>query len=138
MEEAFVLELWNDFGIDGENKLASCLEIGDNFATEAEDGNEEGMDFYLLVCYSKPFVVKESFICPWGEEFSVGQLAVRGQYYQKWSTGPQNYVYRASLKLLVVMLRISGQSSFPWFPKSIGYRVRTQCMHCQRVKLGKV
>jgi len=55
-EEAFVRELWDGFRTDGEN-LASYLEIEDNFAIAVEEGNEEGMDFYLLVYYLQPFVV---------------------------------------------------------------------------------
>ena len=111
-----MLELWDDFGTDGKN-LTSCLEIGDNFATKAEDGNE-GVDFYLLVCYSKPFVVKESFICLWGEEFSAGQLAIRGRYYQKWGMGPQNYVYTAMSQISCCHIEDIRAIKFPMVPQT--------------------
>jgi len=44
-----MLDLWDDYGTDGAY-LASCLQLKDNFATQVEVDNDEGVDFYLLLC----------------------------------------------------------------------------------------
>jgi hypothetical protein len=48
--------LWDDFGTDGEH-LASYLGLGENFAVEAKQDNEEGVKFYLLLCCKQIYVV---------------------------------------------------------------------------------
>lgn len=115
--DSFVFELWDDFGTNGEN-LASCLDLGENFATAAEEDNEEGVDFYLLVCCSKPYVVREAFTCPWGEQFLPGQLAVRARYFQKWGTGSHNYVYRAKSQYAHCHVGDIRAVKFPMIPQT--------------------
>lgn len=117
MQDAFVFELWDEFGSDGEN-LACCLELGENFAIEAEEGNDEGVDFHLLVCCSRPYVVQEPFSCSWGEKFTPGQLAVKARYYQKWGTGLQNYVYRSKSQIAHCHVEDIRAVKFPMIPQA--------------------
>ncbi len=43
------------------DELANVLEIGDNLAVNVEDGNLEGMAFYLILCTKALHKVKEAF-----------------------------------------------------------------------------
>ena len=53
---------WTDFGADGEH-LASSLELGQNFATNAAEDNEAGVDFEVLMCTKVAYIVKKGFAC---------------------------------------------------------------------------
>ena len=95
-----VREQMEDFG-DGsesqfgceEDSLADLLELGDNFVVPAEPNNKEGVQFYILACLRKKFLVREAFVCKWGSEFNVGDYAVQGRYYQKWGSSQKSYVF---------------------------------------------
>jgi hypothetical protein len=54
------------FGIEGDDLVASTLEIGDNFVVNVRFGNAKGMNFYLISCSKAIHVVKEDFKCHWG------------------------------------------------------------------------
>jgi hypothetical protein len=45
------------------------VSIGDNFAVNAEEGNEEGVEFYILLCTKTNFIIEEFFTYPWGQRF---------------------------------------------------------------------
>jgi hypothetical protein len=49
METTFKEDEWDDYVIDGDH-LATCILLGENFAIFAKEGNEEGADFYILLC----------------------------------------------------------------------------------------
>ncbi len=58
---------WDQLGECGEY-LANYLEVGDNFAVN-EEGNEEDVDFYLVL-YTQPIHnVAKDFIDPWKTKF---------------------------------------------------------------------
>jgi hypothetical protein len=78
MEIAFHEDDWDDYGVDGEN-LASCIFWGHNFVVNSE-GNDEGVDFYILMCTKTLFAFTTSFKCPWRQ----GDMALVEKYYQKW------------------------------------------------------
>jgi hypothetical protein len=60
-----------NFGTKGDD-LVATFEIGDNFTINAEFGNVEGVDFYLIY-YSKPLhTVKKYFSYKWVTNFVVG------------------------------------------------------------------
>jgi len=40
---------WDQLGECGKY-LANCLEVGDDFVINVEKGNEEDVDFYLVLC----------------------------------------------------------------------------------------
>jgi hypothetical protein len=68
--------------------------VGDNFAILAKEGNNEGDEFYVLQCQKTTHIVRNHFICPWGDEFDVGNNVIDGIYYQKWGHGENNgYIF---------------------------------------------
>jgi hypothetical protein len=71
METTFKEHEWDDYAIDGDH-LATCILLGDNFANFAKEGNEEGADFYILLCTQTCFVLDQPFICQWGQQRCVG------------------------------------------------------------------
>jgi hypothetical protein len=73
--------------------LTEELQIGQNFAVLAEEGNDEEVQYYILQCQRAKFVVREDFDCVWGNKFEVGDHAIEGIYYQRCGRGLHNYVY---------------------------------------------
>lgn len=74
--------------------LADDLRVGDKFVVPAEDGNEEGVLYYVLVCQRTKFVVRTPFSCVWGNDFEVGDEVVEGKYFQRWGNRESgNYVF---------------------------------------------
>jgi hypothetical protein len=68
--------------------------IGTNFAVCAENNNDEGVDYYVLSVLRPRFRVQQPFICPWGNEFRIGDYAIKGMYYQKFGRNrTRNYVW---------------------------------------------
>ncbi len=49
--------MWQIFGY--------YLEVGDNFAVNAKEDNEEDMDFYIVLCIETMYSVKNDFTDPW-------------------------------------------------------------------------
>ena len=82
---------WDEFGLNGAY-FASITELGDNFAVSAGPDNEEGIDFYLLLC-TKMYTCRKAFACPWGEHFEPGDSVIQGRYYQKYGTGADTYIW---------------------------------------------
>jgi hypothetical protein len=73
--------------------LASCLGLGDNFAINAEEGNSEGVNFYLVLSMQVVHPMEKDFTCQWGIEFKVCDVVVARKYYQKSGVGESNYVF---------------------------------------------
>ncbi len=48
---------------DGED-LATLMCVGDNFAVLTHEGNNEGVEFYILQCQKTSHIVQERFTCP--------------------------------------------------------------------------
>jgi hypothetical protein len=63
-----------EVGHDGlpERQDLGDLQIGDNFVILVEEGNEKGIDFYVLQCQKAKHVVQEAFTCSWGSSFEIG------------------------------------------------------------------
>jgi len=74
---------WDQVGECGEY-LASCLEVGDNFVVNTKEGNEEDVDFYLVLCTLPIHIVAKDFINSWKPKFKEGNVAMAETYYQKW------------------------------------------------------
>jgi hypothetical protein len=91
MQDAFTEDEWDSFGLDGHH-LCSCLEMGDNFSVITEEGNEEEVAYYVLMCTKIPFIVQSAFDDAWGSLFQPGDIVVAGKYYQKWVGHDSNYV----------------------------------------------
>ncbi len=64
MEATFQAYEWDEYGNDG-NHLVAYISLGDNFVVNAEEGNEEGVDFYVLLCTQTSFVIEQAFTWPW-------------------------------------------------------------------------
>ncbi len=73
--------------------LASCLEVGDNFVVKTKEGNEEDVDFYLVLCTLPIHIVAKDFINSWKPKFKEGNVAMVETYYQKWGSSINNYVF---------------------------------------------
>ena len=54
-----------EYEYDGEC-MGDLVQPGDNFAVPAEEGNDEGVAFYILQCQQAKHVVEEDFECVWG------------------------------------------------------------------------
>jgi hypothetical protein len=81
-----LLDNWDgeiSFETKGDN-LASTLEVSDNFSIDAEFGNVEGVDFYVLCCNKTLHIVEENFECKRGAKFVAGEQVVARKYYKKW------------------------------------------------------
>lgn len=110
------LEDHDDSQFHGDNdELTDFLSIGQNFVVLAEDGNCEGVPYYVLHCQRPKFVVRQAFECVWGNKFEVGDHAVEGTYYQKW--GPQNYVYLSTSRPTYIHSHLVIARGFPMMPQ---------------------
>jgi hypothetical protein len=49
-----------------------------------EEGNYEGVDFYILMCTKPMYTLFASYKCPWGYQFNACDVVVARRYYQKW------------------------------------------------------
>lgn len=63
--------------------LSEAIEVGDNFALNAEDGNEEGVDFYLIKCTSTKEQLKADEVDSWGTKIEAGSYILKGFYYKQ-------------------------------------------------------
>jgi hypothetical protein len=52
------------YGVDGD-KLTRRLEVGDNFAVNAEEGYSEGKDFWLVCCTMPLHTLTHPLTCKW-------------------------------------------------------------------------
>ncbi len=68
------------------------MEIGDNFVVNAEEGNSEGQDFWLIYCTKYLHIIKKELKCKWGIEFEDKDEVVVGKYYQKWKDSNSSYI----------------------------------------------
>jgi hypothetical protein len=84
--------------------MADILAVGDNFAVPARPGNKENVQFYVLACLRKKFLVREAFTCKWGTDFEASDYAIQGQYYQKWGKSKGTFVYLDKSKPAFVSL----------------------------------
>jgi hypothetical protein len=49
METTFQEDECDEYGLDGDH-LVACILVRDNFIICVEEGNEEGTNFYILLC----------------------------------------------------------------------------------------
>jgi hypothetical protein len=115
MEANFHEDEWDAYGVDGDY-LAACLQLGDNFAVNAEEGNDEDVDFYIVLCTKALFTATKSFKCKWGETFNVGDKVVAGKYYQKWGRSESNYVLLRKGETIHLLASCVRAIKFPMFP----------------------
>jgi len=75
------------------DELVVVLEVGDNFIVIAEEWNDEGASFWLILCTKPLHKVKTPFIDNWGNSYEEGDDVVGGLYYQKWGNNDNYYVF---------------------------------------------
>jgi hypothetical protein len=63
------------------DELAVILEVDDNFTINVEEGNDEGVTFWVILCIEPLHKVKESFINNWGSSYEEGDDVVGSLYY---------------------------------------------------------
>ena len=63
------------------NELTDVMQIGDVFAVIAEEGNEEEVDYYLLLCTKTKHSLEASIMDDYGIDYSRGDMVVEGKYY---------------------------------------------------------
>jgi hypothetical protein len=68
---------WDDFGADGDT-FASCIYLEDNFAMNSKQGNDKGVDFYVLICTKTMFIVSKPCTCPWDNNLMLATYVLRG------------------------------------------------------------
>jgi hypothetical protein len=99
-----------------EDTLSDGISIGDNFAVLADEGNDEGVPYYVLQCQRPKFLVHRAFECVWKNTFDVGQYAIEGFYYQRWGRGSRNYVYLSGSHPAYLYLDFVKARRFPMVP----------------------
>ena len=57
--------------------LSDVIYVGDNFVVNAEEGNSEGVDFYLLKCT----MCKQNIVDAWGNFVSPRTFYIEGILY---------------------------------------------------------
>ena len=73
-------------------EVGNLVEIGDNFMIRAEEDNEDGVEYYILQCVAKKFVLQESMTCPWRGVFRARDPVIRAKYFKKYGRGEETYV----------------------------------------------
>jgi hypothetical protein len=102
-------------GVSSGEQLAATLDIGDNFAVNASKGNDEGVDFWIIICTKALHTVKDSFTDKWGTAFDVDDEVVAGVYYQKYH---DNYVLLKNSHTVYMHVHLVRSVKFLMLPKN--------------------
>jgi hypothetical protein len=108
-------------GVDGD-ELATSLEVGDNFVVNAEEGNNEGQEFWIM-CYTKPLhKLNGPLNCKWGMNYNERDEVVVGKYCEKWGNSYSTYVllkdshvvylYSHLVRVVKFLMRLKNHSVF--------------------------
>ncbi len=68
--------------MDG-NELATSLEVGNNFAINAEEGNSEGQELWVVCCTKPLHMLTSPLKCNWGMKYNVGDKIVAWKHYKR-------------------------------------------------------
>lgn len=91
--------------------------MGNNFAVNAAQGNNDNDDFWIICCIKPLHTVKEAFICKWACKFEVGNEATGGYYYQKWGTVEGSFVLLQKLHMVYMHAHLVRAVKFLMPPK---------------------
>jgi len=72
------------------------------------------VEFYVLQCSRGKYEVDHDFKCTWGLEFEVGDLIVRGAYYQQWNNG---YIFLSNSQPTHIDVHLVVHGKFSMIPK---------------------
>jgi hypothetical protein len=108
---------WDQLGECGKY-LANCLEVGDNFVVNAEEGNEEDVNFYIVLCTQPTHIVAKDYTNPWKTKFKEGDVVVAETYYQKWGSGINNYVFLQNSLTMFMHVSHVRSIKFPMLPSN--------------------
>jgi hypothetical protein len=82
----------------------------------SKDGISKMVDFYILMCIKTAFIFKQTFKCPWGHEFNVGDMVVARKYYQRWGNSNSFYVLLQKSQPAHIHVCHVRAIKFPMFP----------------------
>lgn len=68
---------------DDVDRLTDFLAEGDDFAVIAEQGNDEGVDYYVLRCTRPKMFLEQDTVDGYGEPYDAHSLVVYGHYFQQ-------------------------------------------------------
>ncbi len=79
--------------ISDAESLIVTLYVSDNFVMHAKDGNEEGVDFYIMCCERPPFTLDVK-VGPnlWDATYYAWEVVVSGKYHKFWVKKGLSYV----------------------------------------------
>ncbi len=98
--------------------MATSLEIGDNFVVNAEEGNSEGQDFWVICCTNLLHTMRKAFKCKRGIEFMARDEVVVGKNYQKWVDLNSSYVLLKDSHDVYISSHLIRAIKFLMLPKS--------------------
>ena len=82
-----------DFTYQGRgDTLSDVLNIRDNFVVNTEEGNSEGVDFYLLKCTVSKQCATHNIVDSWGNFVSTETFYIKSIFYAR--LDDYDYVYR--------------------------------------------
>jgi len=106
---------WN-YSVD-RNALTTTLEIGDNFAVNAQIGNLEGVDFWVVCCIKPMHTIRKEFIDKWGTSFAIGDDVVAGLCYQRWGSNDRRFVLLKDFHVVYILCNVVRVTKFLMPPR---------------------
>jgi hypothetical protein len=98
--------------------LAIILKVNDNFIVNVEEGNDDGVTFWVILCTKPLHKVKASFIDNWGSSYEVSDDVVGGLYYHKWGNNDKTYVLLTNSHKIYVYLHLVRVVKFLMPPRN--------------------
>ncbi len=95
--------------------LATTIKVGHHFVVVAEEGNNEGSDFWIFIC-EKPLhdVEEEMKKDSWGKVVFQGRQIVIGKYYKQQGKSPLSYILYENGSTMKYSSTLSLLQSSPW------------------------
>ncbi len=90
-----------------------CYKLVIIFVVPIIKGNVEGVDFYILQCQHRKFMINEPFTCVWGCEFDTTNYVVAGTYCQKWGRSSESYVFLEHSNVMYIDAHLVKVIKFP-------------------------
>lgn len=102
------------------DQLANLLTLGSYFVICCKDGNEEGMEYYLLQCTGEFETLNESRLCIWADnDFRVGDTVVTGKYMRRFGRTPKKYRWDPNRMPTTIVSHLVIGINLPLFQKMV-------------------
>ena len=111
------------------DQLSDALMVGDTFAVNAEEGNPEGADFYLLKCIQTKTLATTAICDGWDNNIGPGTFYVTGVFYERiddamfrlLDSAPPAYLYSHLVRSIKIPLtQISNAPNSALYSISLG------------------